>query len=166
MAMTPEKLAASGTEDGHQRALLLSLALYIRPTFPLIDLIYHIPNGGSRGGSRRDAQIAGAMMNGLGVKKGTPDLCLPIPRQGFGALYIEMKKPNDGKLSADQCKRIRMLCEAGNAVAVIDDYKAGYWFIHAYLNESYPQAFTSKYLVKQIGSSFAIFDPSNYFKVG
>lgn len=166
MAMTPEKLAASGTEDGTQRALLLSLALYIRPTFPLIDTIYHVPNGGSRGGNRQDAQIQGALMNGLGVKKGTPDLCLPVPRHGYGALYIEMKKPNDGMLSVHQMQRIKMLSECGNAVAVVDDWIAGYWLIYTYLFAATQQEFVSKFMAKSIGPEITIFDPSGYFKVG
>lgn len=166
MAMTPEKLAANGTEDGTQRALLCALALYIRPAFPLIDTIYHVPNGGSRGGNRRDAQIQGAIMNGLGVKKGTPDLCLPIPRHGYGALYIEMKKPKDGALSADQCKRLRMLSDAGNFCAVIDDWIAGYWLINSYVFEVTTATFKAQYALKQITEKSMIFDPSDYYKVG
>lgn len=165
MAMTPEKLAANGTEDGTQRALLCALALYIRPTFPLIDTIYHVPNGGSRGGTRQSAQIQGAIMNGLGVKKGTPDLCLPIPRHGFGALYIEMKKPNDGALSKWQMERIKMLCECGNACAVVDDWVAGYWLIYEYLFAETADIFSSKFLTKKLGEKYAIFDPSNYFRL-
>lgn len=165
MAMTPEQLAASGTEDGVQRALLLSLALYIRPAYPLIDLIYHVPNGGSRGADARSAKITGAMMNALGVKKGTPDLCLPIPFQGYGALYIEMKKPKDGALSKDQMQRIKMLAQAGNAVAVVDDWVAGYWLIHSYLYSRTPAEFKMAYMTKQICEGIAIFDPSNYFRL-
>lgn len=165
MAMTPEKLAASGTEDAIQRALLCALAMYIRPTFPLIDTIYHVPNGGSRGGTRQAAQIQGAMMNALGVKKGTPDLCLPIPRHGFGALYVEMKKPKDGALSKDQVARIRLLCECGNAAAVVDDWVAGYWLIHDYLFASDSNLFRQKWLTKEIAPKIAIFDPSNYFRL-
>ena len=165
MAMTPEKLAASGTEDALQRALLCAVALYIRPALPQVDVIYHVPNGGSRGSNRRDAQIQGAMMNGLGVKKGTPDLCLPIQRHGFGSLYIEMKKPKDGALSKDQMHRIRMLSEVGNAVAVVDDWVAGYWLIYDYLYAATRQEFIAKWMTKQIAPNITIFDPSNYFKV-
>ena len=165
MAMTPEKLAASGTEDALQRALLCALALYIRPTFPLVDSIYHVPNGGSRGGNRADAMREGARMNGLGVKKGVPDLCLPIPRHGYGALYIEMKEPKDGGLSPDQRKRIPMLAQCGNAVAIIDDWVAGYWLIHGYLFAASAAEFKGQFMTKPICPSFAIFDPSNYLKL-
>ena len=104
-------------------------------------------------------------MNGLGVKKGTPDLCLPIPRHGFGSLYIEMKKPKDGALSKDQMHRIRMLSEVGNAVAVVDDWVAGYWLIYDYLYAATRQEFIAKWMTKQIATNITIFDPSNYFKV-
>lgn len=164
--ITPDKLAASGTEDGIQQALLLAIALEIRPHFPLIDLIYHIPNGGSRGNNRRDAQIAGAKMKALGTKKGVPDLALPIPCQGYASLYIEMKKPKDGALSAEQMERILMLTQTQNFCAVIDDWRVGLQLIKDYLWAHHASVFKSKYAVHQIAANCAIFDPSSYYKVG
>lgn len=52
---------------------------------PELKLLHHIPNGG-----RRDKKEA-ARLKAQGVKAGVPDLFLPVPRQGFHGLYIEMK---------------------------------------------------------------------------
>jgi len=52
---------------------------------PELRLLYSIPNGG-----RRPASVA-RIMSLEGVNAGIPDLCLPIARNGYHALYIEMK---------------------------------------------------------------------------
>lgn len=162
---TSERIAATGTEDALQKALLNELAIKIRPTYPLIDLIYHVPNGGSRGGNQKDAMIEGARMKALGTKKGTPDLCLPLPMCGYGALYIEMKKPKDGALSPDQVTRITMLAQANNFCAVIDDWRMGFYLIVAYITGD-AAAFNLKYRKNQIAENTCIFDPFGYFPVG
>jgi len=53
--------------------------------YPELKLIYHIPNGGSRN------TLEAANLKRQGVKAGVPDLCLPVARNGFHGLYIEMK---------------------------------------------------------------------------
>lgn len=53
--------------------------------FPELKLLFHIPNGG-----KRDIKEA-ARFKAMGVKAGVPDLCLPVPMNGFAGLYIEMK---------------------------------------------------------------------------
>lgn len=53
--------------------------------YPLLQLIFHVPNGGSRN------VLEAANLKAEGVKAGVPDLCLPVPQQGFHGLYVEMK---------------------------------------------------------------------------
>jgi hypothetical protein len=53
----------------------------------------------------------------MGVVAGIPDLCLAIPRNGFAALYLEMKT-GTGALSPDQIKEHGRLQDAGNKVVV------------------------------------------------
>lgn len=161
---TSEQLAKSGTEDALQIALLNEIAIGIRPHCPLVDLIYHIPNGGSRGSNQRDAQINGARMKALGTKRGVPDLCLPIPCQGYGALYIEMKKPKDGALSPEQQARITALTQAGNFVAIVDDWRVGYQLVYDYIFTAQQGQFAAKYALHQIAPSALVFDPSGYFR--
>lgn len=51
-------------------------------------MLFHIANEGIRLGSM------GARTKREGVVKGVADLCLSIPMHGYGALYIEMKRPH------------------------------------------------------------------------
>lgn len=52
---------------------------------PALNLIFHIPNGGSR--NQREA----ANLKAQGVKAGVPDLFLPVARKDYHGLFIEMK---------------------------------------------------------------------------
>lgn len=71
-------------ESNEQTALFRWVAFY-RASCPEVDMLYHIPNGGSRHPKE------GANLKRQGVRAGVPDLCLPVPRGGFHGLYIEMK---------------------------------------------------------------------------
>lgn len=51
-------------------------------------MLFHIANEGIR------LRGMGVRFKREGVVKGVADLCLSIPRHGFGALYIEMKRPS------------------------------------------------------------------------
>jgi len=164
MAITSEQLAKSGSEDALQRALLNEIALVIRPRMPQVDLIYHVPNGGSRGSDPVEAKKEGARMAALGTKKGTPDLCLPIPSQGFAALYIEMKRPKDGELSPHQKRRIGMLSQVHNFCAVIDDWRLGVQLVDDYLFMPNRELFALRYALHIRGDFPAIFDPSHFFR--
>lgn len=113
--MTPEDLAKSGTESGHQRALFMWSGQQL-PTWPELLWMYAIPNGGGRSAAQ------GNTLKAEGVKGGVSDVCLPIARKGYHGFYIEMKKPGDptvkpkiapGKESEDQKKFGAFLHEQG-----------------------------------------------------
>lgn len=53
--------------------------------FPELDTIYHIPNGGHR------SIVVGRKLKDEGVKAGMPDYHLPVSRNGYHSLYIELK---------------------------------------------------------------------------
>lgn len=71
--------------EGNEQEALFRWAAFARGRFPEIDLLYHIPNGGSRN------RIEAASLKRQGVKAGVPDLCLPVARLNWHGLYIEMK---------------------------------------------------------------------------
>mgnify|MGYP007071590385 CR=1 FL=1 len=72
---------------------------------------YHIPNEGKASIQRRLA-LARA-----GVKKGIPDICVPIPNDSYHALYIELKvKPNKPTQAQKEC--IEHLNKLGNYAVV------------------------------------------------
>lgn len=58
---------------------------------PSLNLMHAIPNGGARGNDSNTSKIRGAMLKAEGVKKGVPDIFLPVPNNGSCGLYIEMK---------------------------------------------------------------------------
>ncbi len=71
-----------------------------------------------------------------GMKAGVLDLCFPVPMQGKGGLWIEMKKQSGGVVSAVQHYWIALLREnnfrvevaegAEKAIAIITDYFTGW----------------------------------------
>ena len=98
-------------EAQEQRALF-DWAAYAQNRWPELGLLYHIPNGGSR--DPREAHN----LRMQGVKPGVPDICLPVPRNGYAALYIEMKRKSGGVLSDNQRVWLKALNRAGNRAVV------------------------------------------------
>jgi len=93
MAITPEQLAKSGTEHGHQAALFCQCAINVN-VYPELKWFHAIGNGGSRGDTEKSRAIRGGAMKAEGVKAGVLDTLLPVKRGGWSGLYIEMKKPS------------------------------------------------------------------------
>lgn len=109
--MTPESLAKSGTEAGHQSALFCWAALELHNgRHELLRWLHAIPNGGARGDDEKTRKIRGGQLKAQGVKAGVADVFLPVLRLPYSGLYIEMKKPDQrpktpgaaGGLSDDQ----------------------------------------------------------------
>ena len=80
------------TEEQEQEALFQWLSWQKEPEF---QMAFAIPNGGYR------AKKTGAALKKQGVKPGIPDMFLPISRDGFHGLWIEMKS-HKGKTSDTQ----------------------------------------------------------------
>ncbi len=75
----------------------------------------------------------GLKLKKLGVRAGMPDLCLPVMRDRYGGLYLEMKRTKGGKLSDAQGRKIKKLIEAGYKVLVAHGFDEGRDLIEAYL---------------------------------
>ena len=124
------------SEHSEQRALV-NWVKARAVTMPELWLLVAIPNGGKRD------KITGALLKAEGAKAGFPDLALFVPRNGFGALLIEMKRPEvksqykelaqkKGKLSPEQKTwhellraqgyRVEVCCGWWQAVEVIENY--------------------------------------------
>ena len=96
---------------------------------PELQLIYHVPNEGQR------KVQTGKIMKAAGLKAGVPDICLPVSRDGYGSLYIEMKFGKN-KPTEDQQRFIDRLKEAGNKVEVCYSAEAAREIIRHYLRRS------------------------------
>lgn len=75
-------------------------------------LCYAIPNGAFTTKTTARKLVA------EGLKRGLPDLCIPMARGGYHALYIEMKNGKVGRLSEHQKEMIARLQLLGNKVVI------------------------------------------------
>lgn len=97
--------------------------------FPELKMLYHVPNGGKRNPAEA------ARFKAMGVKAGVPDLCLPVPMNGYAGLYIEMKYGNN-KPTAAQKEWIKNLKEYGYKVTVCHGGTEATAELEAYLQGS------------------------------
>lgn len=95
-----------------EQAALIDWAERLTPRLPELGLLYAIANAGA-GGQRGQA----GKMKAEGVKRGVPDLCLPVARGGYHGLYIELKATG-GTLSAEQKQWIAGLRGGGYCAEV------------------------------------------------
>ena len=93
------------TTEHHHQVLFINWA---RKTYPDV-LVYAIPNGGKRG------RLTAYKLQQEGVLAGVPDLFIADGKPG---LYIELKEPKKGRLSAAQKDVIQRLKYAGYSVRV------------------------------------------------
>lgn len=101
---------------------------YAKAEHPELKLLFAIPNGG-----HRYKAVAGKI-KAEGVKRGVPDVCLPVPRGGYNALWIEFKTPT-GRLTEvqqgwrqrlEQCGGCYHVCRsAGEAIDRVRAYLGG-----------------------------------------
>lgn len=136
----PRDLCKKGTEHGHQTALFAWTAAIARVGIkPEANHMFAIPNGGARGGSDQNAaKRTGAMLVAEGLRKGVPDIFLPVPsvaKDGisYAGLFIEMKKSQKGRLSPDQKERIAQLQASYYCVAVCWSWEEGRDALRFYL---------------------------------
>lgn len=88
------------TEEQEQAALVEWLDFKKIPFF-------HIPNGGYRN------KIEGARFKRLGVRAGVPDICIPLARNGYHGLYIELKRRCGSLVSPPQQHWLTLLNKNG-----------------------------------------------------
>lgn len=94
---------------------------------PELKLLYHIPNEGKR------SRAGGARMVAEGLKKGVPDICLPVARGESHGLYIELKRERSGKPTPDQLAWMEALMAQGYAVSLCHGWLAASQVILDYL---------------------------------
>ena len=75
--------------------------------YPELAMLYAIPNGGKR------AIKTAVALKKQGVKRGVPDMCLPVSRGGYHGLYIELKRQKGGTVSDEQREWIAALNTQG-----------------------------------------------------
>ena len=96
--------------------------------WPELALMFAIPNGG-----KRHVAVA-RKLKAEGVKAGVPDICLPVARGPWHALYIELKH-KDNKATPAQRGWLRMLTKAGNRAEVAYEFEEAKALIEDYMED-------------------------------
>lgn len=125
------------TEHEHQCALIRWADLNAAKR-PLLALLHAIPNAGKR------SPRTGAAMKREGLRAGCHDLALPVPRGGYGGLYIELKRPKEagkaaGRTTQAQTDWLFALAAAGNMVVVCLGWESARAEIENYLQLDKPK---------------------------
>lgn len=115
-------------ESKHQQAVIKwSQQPSIRSKWPELALLYHIKNETPAGGAK---QVA--IDKSMGVKKGVPDLHLPVARGEYHGLYIEMKSLTGSAGEAQRWWRDQLRAQ-GNAVEICKGWEAAVSVIERYM---------------------------------
>jgi len=114
--------------EEQEQIALMRWAAYEESTYPVLRRLFHIPNGGQRN------KATAGRLKAAGVKKGVPDLCLPVPLGGYAGLYIEMKYGTN-KPTPEQRDWIDFLSSVGYRVDVCYGCEEAIAAIIRYLEE-------------------------------
>lgn len=98
--------------EAQEQMTLFSWAAMQSGKYPELNLLYHVPNGGSR------HKAEAGRLRAEGVKAGVPDLCLPVARGQYHGLYIELKRQRGGRTSNHQSEWLDALSAQGYKAAL------------------------------------------------
>ena len=126
--MTARRKNGTGPTEADEQKLLFEWMEYAEMAHPELELAYHVPNEGRR------TYRAGYELKKQGMRPGVPDICLPVARGKYHALYIEMKRVKGGKVSDEQKWWIERLNRAGNYAVVCHGFDEARDTILTYLS--------------------------------
>lgn len=112
--------------EAEEQEALFEWAEYQSAAYPELKLLYHVPNEGKR------SVAYGAALKRQGVKKGVPDLCLPVARGKYHGLYIEMKAGRN-KPTVDQQWWLETLEQQGYRATWCSDWESAKKELLSYL---------------------------------
>lgn len=115
----------NSSEAVHQK-IIMEWCEWQKTKYPELDMIFHITNEGKR--SKR----TGAELKRMGLKRGIPDICLPVPNKEYNGLWIELKADKTKRLTKEQKEWLEKLNRYGykalrcngadEAIETIKDY--------------------------------------------
>ncbi|MGI5873521.1 MAG: VRR-NUC domain-containing protein [Bacillota bacterium] len=117
--------------EAAEQAALFEWAALSEQSIPELALMYHVPNEGKR------SPRSGAEQKRIGLKRGVPDVCLPVPSNGFHGMYIEMKAGRN-RPTKEQTEYLRRLAAAGYYCVICWSWAAAVKCITAYLRVACP----------------------------
>lgn len=124
----PEKKKRRNDWEGKEQAHLILEFAQKHPE--LANRLIHIPNGGFRTKTER------WVMSATGVRKGVPDLLLPVARKGFHSLWIEFKAsaPHSAPVTKDQQEWLDFLNKEGHSAHLAEGWPEAMTIIDQYLS--------------------------------
>jgi hypothetical protein len=112
-------------ERRHQVALIKWVRA-VKEAYPVLKLLYAVPNGGDR-----NIYVA-RKLKAEGVLAGVADLCLPAGRRGYHGLYLEMKS-EEGVATEEQKEFLRGVSGEGYCAVIahgVDEARSALeWYI-------------------------------------
>lgn len=130
--MSKAQSLAMVPSEHEEQAAVVQWAERALGAWPELECLYAVPNGG-----QRDVRVA-RRLKAEGVRAGVPDLCLPVARGGWNALYVEMKRAAGGRVGPAQEVWAERLGRHGNLVVVCRGADEAIRAIEEYLNACPP----------------------------
>lgn len=96
--------------------------------YPELKMIFHIVNEGKR------STRVGLELQKMGMKKGIPDICLPIPNKRYHGLWIELKADKTKNATKEQKEWIEKLNDRKYKAVVAYGAEEAIDIIKKYLN--------------------------------
>lgn len=123
-----------------EQVALFKWAEFAVGRWPVLDLLYAIPNGGLRParertdkcGRRVRFSVEAQKLRAEGVKSGVPDICLPVASGPFHGLYIELKT-RTGRPSETQRRWVAALSRQGYRAEICRGWGQARTVIEEYL---------------------------------
>lgn len=125
---------STGPSEHQIQATFFELVELHKASRPALALLHAIPNGGAR------HAVVGAKLRAEGVRRGVPDVHLPVARGAFIGLWIEFKRPGE-RPTDPQRAWFSALRGHGHRVVVCEDPEIAIREVLDYLNEpsSFPR---------------------------
>lgn len=98
--------------ESQEQAALFQWAQRMEGRMSELAMLHAIPNGEYR------TKRTGSLLKRTGVKRGVPDICLPVARHGCHGLYIELKRVKGSHISREQLQWMDALARQGYQCAI------------------------------------------------
>lgn len=147
----PRRKPRSKSEELEQGRLIGWIDNHVREEYR--QLIFAIPNGGSRGGiveyRKKDGKIGkfsleAVALKKMGVRAGIADIFGSIPAKNFHGIYVEQKSAT-GKLSPEQKKFKDMVERLGYRYVVCRSYLEAVAALKEYFHDNSESIFKSAF---------------------
>ena len=125
-AVATRKTAFPRVSEHVEQATLIRWAALHEKRWPELRLLHAIPNGEHR------SKIAGSRLKAEGVRRGVPDLDLPVARNGWHGLRIELKAQG-GRVKPEQRQWLADLVAEGYRAEVCVGWESARDLILEYL---------------------------------